>query len=751
VAGEDYAFAQLVAAFVTAASHPDEGTRERALRRAGLWQRVVDGMAIGLLNIGSPRPVAGLPTWVTLQVVRGGFATGGAQAGGPVTALESELAGMAGSPAQVRAACFDHCLTEGGLARLWSLLDSDLYRVDMPEAAALLTVAWLVRAGQVEPALALVDVLRPLSARLRFVPVLSDRPELDPSVAWRRSAGQVSEALAARRHGRQIAAMLESLTVWSPFGDEVLAHWLATRDATGQVGVTMPPGWHAASLVLLRRYERLAGEHQLASKHRRPKENLCALLVGLRGATEAGRLGEGQLHQMRHAADSMITRRGEPGSVQHAALRARQAADASRATWTGLARLLTDRLSDSDPTRGLDDPDTFTVPVTEAEADRSAVRAGTRLPAPFVRAVEATREATIPALAAAGVVPSAEELARLVPHLTAGTIAAIYPDPASRRLVGATYRSFRQRRSLLLLNLAHQARFTDLPWISAISDSAMDDTDAGSVAAATLAQLGQLVLDIAPSTLVPNRLVSEFSTLADQAGLSALFTEELAADIFEGTFTFKYQRAAQVAATVIAGSLYSRYYGINDTELPSLPAPNRRSNGRYEPANQFADLCHRRAGIRIARSVAANGAVIEQSQILTTHNLAALVATVPVQPSDGWTAAAATALRTTLTLLRRARTSDRPLRTLKDAAYAWRQAVFYLSQVSELTAAESIATARARSLRTPTVAGVVHAALLDDLQQALTQSSPPTWQPFYGWVTGDRHSILDALKAGSES
>lgn len=314
--------------------------------------------------------------------------------------------------------------------------------------------------------------------------------------------------------------------------------------------------------------------------------------------------------------------------------------------------------------------------------------------------------------------------------------------------MGSVYQTFRQRRSLLLVKLAHQASFSELPWVEAMT-SVTDSADENkSTAEAALAELGRLTLGAWPSTLVPNRLVTEFSTLATQAELQAPFTNELAADIFEGTFTFNHQRAAQMAATVVSSSLYSRYFQIDTAAISAIPQPNRGSNSRYEPATEYAELCHRRAGLRRARSVAENGAVIEQSQILTTHNLAVLVAVASVEPRHGWAAAAATSLHASLRMLRRARNDRLPLRSLKNAAYAWRQAVFYLSMMPDSEALLTISDARAMSLRSRSVAGVVHAGLLDDLEQARTATSPATWRPFYGWATSDRHLVLDALRAG---
>lgn len=133
-------------AFLTAHTHHDAGTRERAERRVARWRAVLAGMADGNLTIGSRTPVAGLPAWVTPDVIRGGFATSEASAGGPLQPYQHELAAHAGVPAE-RRALFAHCLTEAGLARLYAMLDSGRYEITAPEEAALLTVAWLARPG----------------------------------------------------------------------------------------------------------------------------------------------------------------------------------------------------------------------------------------------------------------------------------------------------------------------------------------------------------------------------------------------------------------------------------------------------------------------------------------------------------------------------------------------------------------------------------------------------------------------------
>jgi hypothetical protein len=53
----------MASALATAASHDDSATREHAADRVRRWQRVLDGMVSGSLDIGSRTPVKGLPVW----------------------------------------------------------------------------------------------------------------------------------------------------------------------------------------------------------------------------------------------------------------------------------------------------------------------------------------------------------------------------------------------------------------------------------------------------------------------------------------------------------------------------------------------------------------------------------------------------------------------------------------------------------------------------------------------------------------
>src|SRR4051794_12372494 len=79
-----YASFQLAKALATQAAHADTATRDRAGKKAEKWVDVLRGIFGGWLTVGSRTPVQGAPAWATLEVVTGGFATGGLSAGGPI-------------------------------------------------------------------------------------------------------------------------------------------------------------------------------------------------------------------------------------------------------------------------------------------------------------------------------------------------------------------------------------------------------------------------------------------------------------------------------------------------------------------------------------------------------------------------------------------------------------------------------------------------------------------------------------------
>ncbi|MFB4319568.1 transcriptional regulator [Actinomadura sp. 21ATH] len=748
--GAHYPNGQLTRAFRTALSHADPATRRRAEARADAWERVLQGMSDGTLEIGSPVPVRGLPSWVTLEVVRGGFATGAAASGGPLLPYEIEAAGRAGVPAE-RRALFYHHLTDAGLAELESLLDSGRYQVAVPEEGALLTVAWLLRAGDSAAALSLLDRIEPFADRLRFLPRPSAAAPGDAEIVHRRTAGQVRSALDGRGPSTAVATMNEALAVWNPFADELLTHWLLTAE-DGRVGRRITDGWLARGEWLLARYERLAAEHTLCAKHRRPKENLAILRTALEETVTGSRPARPGLLQ--HAVDSMVRRRGAPGSPEHGALREHQAGIARRPTHGGFARILVERLAPLVQEAGIPGLEPLLAPVTGDEERRTGVPAGSEVPAPLREIVESALAAPIGTLVERGVVPSAEVMAELVPQLVAWTTAQAYADEPLRTLMAAVYRAFRDRRSLLLLNLESQVKLTDLPWVRAVHEHRRPGGGAHGGARDALVRLGGLALRGFPGTILPNPLISELDALARSAHVPVPLTEELAADIFMGAFSGKFVNAAKLAADVLEGTLYERYYGIDYAAVRTIGDTRRSGRFAAPTSRSFAGMCAERAGVPLGSyRPAENGMVIEQAQILTSHNLAALVHPIGVDPEGGWAELARGAFATVCRRVERVHGNPRPLGTIKDAAYAWRQAVFFLALCGPRDQIAAAAWMQEQADRRPAHAAARLAPVLAGLRHVLLDRGPgggsldgaavPGARRFLGWHAG-RHWMRDA-------
>ena len=743
--GIGYPLGQLAQALTTARTHEDAATRQRAELRVRRWQQVVDGMAGGGLDIGSRTPVRGLPEWVTPEVVRGGFATGEPAAGGALRADETDRARLLGLPAD-RRALFWSWLTDAGLAELGELLDSGRYRVEYPEQTALPVVAWLLRAGDRNAALGVLEEIGPFADRLRFTPAPSDLQSGDPDVVYRQTAGDVRRTLEQRQPNTQIETMREALTVWNPFADELLSLWCETTDG-GQVGSVTPDGWLARAELLSARYRSLAAEHTRCTKHRNPKGSIGVLRAALERRVAGVELTPRERGLVQSVVDAMLRKRGRPGSAVHTSVRQQQAREAALPRHHQLAQLVATRLAGLPQDSGIHDVDHVLRPVDADEAHLAGAAAGWPTPRPIISLVARAAAGTPEQLIERGVIASAEVLAGLTPRLAAATAASAYPDPALRVLMDATYRAFRNRRSLLLLNLEHQVRLAELPWVQAVASARIDTTDTRDQARRTLVRLASAAVRGFPATVLPNPLVGELSTLSKQAGWELPWVEELAADIFMGSFSAKYLQAATLAGRWLAGSLYARYYDIDYPTVAAIDDTGRRLLRRVRTSETFDQLCRDRAGARRKRSwfnVAANGIVIEQAQILTTHNLATIAELGVDLPSVDL---AKQCLDTVLRLTARIHRNPRPLGTVKNTAYAWRQMLFFLSLSSpaEQTAfavhvEQRLATQpnHVRSRMAPAVTGLAHVIGGGTFD---SEGAAGTGRRLLGWTT-KRHWML---------
>ncbi|WP_371401761.1 hypothetical protein OHA10_28060 [Kribbella sp. NBC_00662] len=710
-ASAGYAMGRLEQALERALTSDDLAVRRRAAARVDAWRNVLDGMTSGRLTVGSRTPVADTPASVTLEVAHGGFATGRYLAEAPLREDELALVPSDAPGDNDRERLNLWFLSDEGLASLGQALRSGNYRIDVPEESALLVVAWLLEREQYAAALDLTSELRPLMHRLRFTPTFSASSTPSGSVVRRQPVAEVRSTLRQATVRPRIAAMLETLRVWNPLYDRLVALWCDTvddelpqLDADGAVVGgwpcrVWPDDW------VERRSQWLDEFHAAAEVHRQPRDNFARLQAALeRCPSDSSALTGREVGWIRRSLANTIQAHGAPGSEARAALRTTQNAVAARPTYATLAHVLSCRMDRFPDDGGLPTLDAIDGEVT---ADEIPAAAGSAIPAHLLAKAARALEAPIGELVDRGVISSGEVLAQVLPQVTSQLLAANIEDPSLAAAYAQSYAAFRRRRSLLLLNLEHQVRFEELPWIAAVAPYRDRRTQATRAAAQSLRETTALALTAFPQTILPNPLVREFGALATQADLKLPLVEEVAADIFMGTFTEKWRQAATVASRVMSGTLYARYY-----DLPaSWPAVEQRRYKRWgkATADDFADLCRQRS--REASNgggghVAQNGTVLEQSQILTTHNLAVLVEGLEL--TDWLREVAPELADRALGWAVQRQAQPVTLTGIKNTAYAWRQAIFYLSFCSPASQGEALARLeeRAGPRLAPAVAGL---------------------------------------------
>ena len=704
---------------------------EHAQKRVRQWQQVLSGLIDRTLQIGSRTPVQNTPPWVTLEVVHGGFATGSFAASGPLTPYELEKLETLRSHEDATNRTVEsisqqdgrgplnlYFMSDQGQTELSALLASGCFRINVPEEGALLIATWLMNKG--EPALAakLVEPILPFFAQLRFYPAPNARPTRLNAGVYVQTAGQCVIGLRAKRPQASVPCMNEAIQIWTPLYDRVVSLFLETIDgeppafqtdnegalvraANGQPIVVggwpcrhYPEDFASRAQQLLTDYRRARAHYMRCGKPENRKENFARLRVFLTKAIEnPSSLTGRDVGMVRKILASYIMKHGAPGSERLRLTRAGQESMAQRPLHHVLAGVLADRLQDQPEDEGIPELENFFGPLSAAEASGISTKSGAEIPHSVVNKAMRCLDAPLDALIQKRIVTSSEAMSTLLSMLTARIRVSSIADPVLARVFESSYRAFRRRRSLLLLNLASQVRFDELPWISIIAPWVGSNEASSNAARSALIQSTTLAVLSFPQTIFPNKLIKELRVLARASGISIPLVEELAADIFMGKFAENFLNAAKESATLLRGTAYERYYGINYDAI--LKLNDLESSGKTSISPGFARICAELADgagsdkVKADRwSVARNGAIIEQSQILTTHNLASLFNALEL--TDMLRPDLEASARTCFTWVchrQQLRLNDwkAELQNIKNSAYAWRQMIFYLSLVDQST------------------------------------------------------------------
>ena len=281
--------------------------------------------------------------------------------------------------------------------------------------------------------------------------------------------------------------------------------------------------------------------------------------------------------------------------------------------------------------------------------------------------------------------------------------------------------------------------------------------DSQALARKTLEELCGYAVSGFPHQILPNKLLREIEAMAKSADLKVPFVDELAADIFLIAFGEKFLRSAQTAARLLRGRLYERYYGIDYAEVGQIDDLAPAWAEGPSTSKRFYNLCLARAGIATSGNVvpsgsyvARNGTIIEQEQILTTHNLAVIYAHIGGnRMPDGVDLAKACFQWVCRRLQQMPPKYQLKLRVVKNSAYAWRQMIFFLSLTPASTVGEFMTWAREHFAAQPEAFRTRFAPAVEGLSRAIDGGDIDDGEVsrrFLGWATGG-HWLLKETKS----
>lgn len=790
-----YAGFQISKALLTADTHEDAETRNRAQQKVEKWTTVLNDLLNGTNLAGSRTPLPDVPSWATLEVLTGGFASGNLLAEGPILDHEIDLANSISQPLD-RAVLNKYFISDEGLAYLQSVLKTGRYDISVPEEGALLVVAWLTEKGYTTKARKVLNAIAPWFPRLRFYPKPLETSRRVGSQVSLQSVGDTVTALKKIRPNERILAQKEAINTRAPLYDRIVSLFLDTvkgtvptlRGSTGPVNGKFPvvggwpcqiypKGWMDRANLLLGEFKvkcptkpkmdkpvkrgsyksrtmDLLRAQKLESEGGRtlnPKSSLAQIQKLLEKCVSDPKSLTGRdVGMIRMLLARYVAKRGTPESVQCKNLRDAQKATVDHPTYQEISTVVVDRLKVYPADQGLDDVDAVTYPVTADEESASGVRADAQIPKYIYKKVLRSLRDTIEVLVEKGLITSGEVLGQVLPQITSEVRAGCINDPTLRSLYAAIYRAFRRRRSLLLLNLESQVRLEELPWIEEIEQFRNQSPTSEELSKRSLEEVSMLAVTSFPEAILPNKLLQEMKALVKSSGLTLPIVEEVAADIFMGTFTDKFAEAAKISTSFLKDSLYVRYYGIDCDAIDAIkvkpPQKKKTQSYYYRPRgnDDFAKACQSRVALKKLDywNTAQNGMVIEQEQILTSHNLGVLFSNFGLAKLLGQDKLLEMSKECFVWICKRLQMKNEAwhdkLIQVKNTAYAWRQMVFYLSLVKKSQLRSFITWANKHLSSQPEWFRLTFQPIFDGLKKTTKTGEAPQIQ-FLGWTSGDKN------------
>jgi hypothetical protein len=439
---------------------------------------------------------------------------------------------------------------------------------------------------------------------------------------------QVRQRLATLPAQARLAEQKRTIELRLPLYDEAVAHFLSTYVADWPCR-HYPEGWREQAAALCARFGTVRqGGACVAKSSKGRVAELYALLAQC--AHDPLRITGREVGRIRRIIDDFVRKYGPPGSNTHRERRTEQRRQVAAPAYHLIARAVSARLSSYPADSGIADFTDLSVPITAEEAHAFGLAKGVTLPYAILRRLKRCRSGTIGELIGYGLITSGESLARVLPAMTAEITSAGFRDAPLRILYAATYRAFRRRRSLLLLNLQSQVALNDLPWIAPVEVDRQSDATSVDAARQALTESSILALAAFPQAILPNKLLQEFRALAKTGAMDLPFVDEVAADIFMASSPASSSRPQDVLRrwwlTLCMPATTTSIPPLGRASRPTgTPDTSARWSGQRIEGDALAKLSAQRANVKLGTwHPATNGCVLEQQQILTTQNLSLL-------------------------------------------------------------------------------------------------------------------------------
>jgi hypothetical protein len=549
-------------------------------------------------------------------------------------------------------------LTDEGLAKTTDMLATGRFRVDVPEHGALLSVVYLMAAGQAERASQVIAAISPYFSVLRFWPTELKVPAPAPSLHWW-TAGEARAALEARlerlkgKFDEFASSDAQRETSLRFFGR--LATFLSsTRDGTSSEcfvfasndGATMQRQAEAAA-EFVAEHDALAQRFGVTALfgHNNRLHGLIESARIFARACQGGAPDEkavGVARGMgRFALKRFEKKFGALGSADFdekfaAALRVKTGnPEAQKDLVQGVSAHI-------EALRGLN----------PGEGIKDELATGPRLPHAFSKIL---KRCVICKDLQEVAVPSADVLSELVSRAAAVAECSVIEDPTGSRLLFALREAFSKRRSLMLFNLEKQVTMDELPWaapfLEIVAQRAASFSGGQSPLTAVAKSVITATLTHFPFTRVPNMIVRALAAIPGPHH-NPPPVYDVAADIFQGAFSDSFAEAAVFAARRLAGTPYERYYGLEQA-FAKILQPEFQTADLFLLAQDLAqdnlpltDYTFVRRSILEHRSnfsVGFNGKIIACCNAMTTCNLIGFVESAGLQgqalsdmASRGW-------------------------------------------------------------------------------------------------------------------